>query len=175
MRREEGEGRNLFPLPTKAQEVETFITAPPRVLGWLSCSPQAAPPDSDGVETMPTCHFHSKREPCSIHHFYHNYFQLSSPCKSSPDRRLQATPPGIFLPIAYFHKFNVVKHTLSKLPPGEETPNSSLFFGFSSNLHRKMEEASWGASACYCGALVSLGICSFSLARDNFHVHVGMF
>lgn len=103
--------------------------------------PHAAPPDSDGLETIPTCRFHSKWEFCSIHHFYHNYFQLSWPFRFPSDRRLQATTLGIFLPVAYFCNMDMATSVMSKLLPGEETSNflwrNILFsLAFSSNLHR---------------------------------------
>ena len=124
-------------IPAYAQEAETFITAPPQS-AWITIilCPQAAPPDSDGLETIPPHRFHSKWEFSSIHHLYCNYFQLSSPFHSLSDRRLQATIRDIFLPVAsHFHNMNVVKCMMSKLPLGEVHPIPLFSLAFSSNLH----------------------------------------
>lgn len=110
---------------------KTFMTAPPS-RAWIAVilSPHAALPDSDGLHTIPSCRFHSKWEFCSIRHFGHNYFQPSLPFSIPSDRQSQPTTLDVFLPVAScFHNMNVLKFMISKLPLGEETSNSSIFFG----------------------------------------------
>lgn len=124
-------------IPAYAQEAETFITALPQS-DWIAVilCPQAAPPDSDGLETIPPPSFHSKWGFSSIHHLYHNYFQLSSPFHSLSDRRVQATTWDTFFPVAsHFRNMNVVKCMMSKLPLGEVHPIPLFSLAFSSNLH----------------------------------------
>lgn len=151
----------------------------PRVLGSLSSSPSRCSPDSDGLETIPTRRFQSKWEFCSIHHFYHNYFQLSLPFRSPSDHRLQATTLGIFLPVAYFCNVDVVTCPMSKLLPGEETSNflwrNILFsLAFSSNFHmnKKHPMSSQDLLSWHFGFSWNA---IFPLAwNDGFHLHISV-
>lgn len=110
----------------------------PRALGSPPSSPRAAPPDSDGVGTIPTRSFHSKWESCSSHHSSHN--SPNSPRPSIPhlvtDYRLHHQV--IFLPVgSYFHNMNVIEYTLSNYPQEEKHPIPPFSLAFSSNSHRK--------------------------------------